>query len=158
MSNKPLNIFIAFDQNKYLGDHEKLILAILQKYNPRISEILSATWYNFFQDRFLILEGKKHSSNVIIRDSAILERISQLKRFDNVLIFPFTTSNRIQRLISRHYSHLFQKIQTKKNRKLTHAFRYLNIESVDNDEKIRDILSHRSIRSSSFYKNKLKGS
>lgn len=154
----PLSIFVAFDQNKYLSTHEKIVLTILQEYNPRISEILSAKWSNFFPDRFLILEGAKHSANVIVRDKAILERISQLSRHSPELIFPYTTYNRIYNIIARNYSHIFTKIKTKKSRKITHAFRYMNLQGVDNDSIIQDILHHRSNRSGIFYKNKLKGS
>jgi hypothetical protein len=47
---------------------------------------------------------------------------------------------------------MFVKYRKKSNYKVTHGFRYCAIEQVANDENIRDILHHRSIKSGKFYK------
>lgn len=153
-----VSILDSLDTNKYLDDKTKIILQILISYNPRISEILNATWKNYFHDRFLILEGKKNSHSVIIRDREILKSISNLQRSSSSLIFEGITYSQIRSIISKNFSHLLNLIQHKKYRKLTHAFRYLNLKDVDNDEQIEVILHHRSLRSGIYYKNKLKGS
>lgn len=158
--SKPIQLSIldSIDHNKNIDIRINLVLKILITYNPRISEILKASWQNFHPDRFLILPGMKRSHSVVIRDKNILSSISGLDKVDSVLIFKGVTYYHVKSIIARNYSHLFNLIQHKKNRKLTHAFRYLNLENIDNDEQIEVILHHRSERSNIFYKNKLKGS
>lgn len=135
-----------------------LIILILTIYNCRINEILKATWNNFYPDKFLILKGSKGSANVIIHDREILKAINKLPRIDNVLIFPFITYYQIYHEIKKKYSHLLNTISHRKNQKITHSFRYLNVSGIDNDNFIKDILHHNSTRSGKYYKNKLKGS
>lgn len=135
-----------------------VIIQVLIIYNCRISEILSAEWSNFNPDRFLILKGAKRSANVIITDRALLKQINELPRLHASLIFPTVTQHQISHYILKNYSHLLTNIKIKKNRKITHAFRYLNIAGIVNDNFIKDILHHNSKRSGAYYKNKLKGS
>lgn len=133
-----------------------LIIMILMKYNCRISEILSAKWSNFYPDRFLILEGMKKSSNVIVTDSKILYLISSLPKTDPIKIFPYISYYSVYNFIKTKFSHLLSSIRTRKNRKITHAFRYLNIEDLQDETQIRDVLHHRSLKSQSYYKGKIK--
>lgn len=135
-----------------------IIIQILIIYNCRISEVLSADWSNFFPDRYLILIGKKKSANIIVTDRILLKQISKLTSNKIGLIFNSVSYHQVKRHISKYYSHLFRNIKIKKNRKITHAFRYLNIANIDNDKIIKDILHHNSLKSGMYYKNKLKGS
>lgn len=139
------------------SDSYELIVSILIMYNCRINEILKARWSNFFPNRFLILEGSKGSSNVIVTDRIILKQIEKLAKIDSVFIFPFITYYQIYHTIKKKYSHLLNKISKRKNQKVTHAFRYINVSGIDNDKFIKDILHHNSTRSGKYYKNKLKG-
>lgn len=129
-------------------------IEILRVYNPRASEILSAKWSNFFPDRFLLLEGKKHSSNVIIRDRVILQLIKRLPKIDDILIFPSLNYYHLYRHVKQYYSHLFKKWKKRKNYKVTHGFRYKAVEPIGIDTEIRDILHHRSTKSGKYYKLK----
>lgn len=133
-----------------------IVLAILESYNCRASEILSATWNDFFKNQFLILRGKKHSSNVIIRDKLILNSIHNLDRLHSTLIFPSVSYYKLYRFVKANYSHLFEKFKKRKNFKVTHGFRYKNVSQFDNPEIIRDILHHRSTKSGKYYKINLK--
>lgn len=139
-------------------DYFSIITQILIIYNCRISEVLNASWTNFFPERFLILKGVKHSANIIVTDRKILQLITNLPQIDKVKIFPHVTYYQIYHHLKANYSHLFTDIKIRKNRKITHAFRYLNISAIDNDKFIKDILHHNSQRSGKYYKNKLKGS
>lgn len=132
-----------------------LIVLILSVYNCRISEILSAKWQNFYPDKFLILTGTKKSSNIIIRDRAVLKSISALPKIDPIKIFPFISYYNIYHHIRKNYSHLLFNIKTKKNKKITHAFRYSNVSQLTDDNIIRDVLHHRSVKSGKFYKDKI---
>lgn len=133
-----------------------LIIMILMKYNCRIQEILNAEWKDFYPERFLILKGLKKSSNVIVTDSKILDLILQIPKIDSIKIFPFITYYSVYHFIKTKFSHLLSSIRTRKNRKITHAFRYLNIVDLQDETQIRDVLHHRSIKSQSYYKNKIK--
>jgi len=127
-------------------------IEILKCYNCRASEILSAEWKDYHPDRFLILSGTKHSSNVIIRDRFILSLIDKLPRLHRTKIFPSLNYYHLYHHVKKYYSHLFVKFKKKKNLKVTHGFRYLAVEDVAIDEKIRDILHHRSVKSGKYYK------
>lgn len=129
-----------------------IVIEILKTYNCRASEVLSASWSNYFPGKFLILDGKKKSSNVIIRDRFILSQIDNLTRIDSSKIFPSVTYNNLYHHCKVYYSHLFKKFKKRKYFKVTHGFRYSNVEHLANDEKIRDILHHRSTKSGKFYK------
>ena len=122
------------------SNYYSLIAKILLKYNCRINEILKAKWENFIPGRFLILIGSKGSANVIIRDTMILESINSLPRIDPILLFPFITYYQIYHEIKKKYSHLLKNISHKKNLKITHSFRYLNVEGIADDKIIKDIL------------------
>ena len=151
-----LNAYKNQDNIKPEPDLLKLITSILSIYNCRISEILSASWSNFYPERFLILKGAKKSQNIIVTDRIILNSIANLPKTHQVLIFPYISYYQVYHYIKSRYGHLFAKIKHRKNLKITHAFRYLNLESIDNDNFIKDILHHNSLKSGKFYKNKLK--
>jgi len=131
-----------------------ICIEILKTYNPRAREIINARWIDYHPNQFLILEGLKHSSNVIVRDRFILEMISKLPRTHSLKIFPNITYSMLYYHVKKYYSHLFVKFKGKKNFKVTHGFRYRAVEQVASETKIRDILSHRSIKSGKFYKPK----
>ena len=153
-----------YDQNKFEAafknkkDFFSIIIQILLIYNCRISEVLSASWSNFIPGKFLILVGVKKSANIIVHDRQILQLITTLPCIDKDKIFPHVTYYQVYHHLKTNYSHLFTDIKIKKNRKITHAFRYLNVAHIDNDKFIKDILHHNSTRSGKYYKNKLKGS
>ena len=134
-----------------------IILEILVIYNCRISEILSADWNNFNQQKFLCLLASKGSASIIIRDRKILNAIASLPRINQTKIFPYVSYYQVYHHIKKNYSHLLSGIRIKKNMKITHAFRYQNINGIENEDFIRDILHHRSIRSGKYYINKIKG-
>jgi len=136
----------------------EIILQILVIYNCRISEILKATHDNFNPDKFLCLHGAKGSAAVIIRDREILRAISKLPKNHPTLIFPFVTYYQVYHFIKTKYSHLLTGIKIKKNMKVTHAFRYSNVDKLKDENIIREVLHHRSMKSSKFYINKMKNS
>jgi hypothetical protein len=129
-----------------------LAIEILKTYNCRAHEVLSAQWPDFFPDKFLILKGCKKSSNIIIRDRFILSLVASLPRLHSTLIFPSINYYHLYRHCKKYYSHLGVKFKKRKNYKVTHMFRYENVSQIGNDEKIRDILHHRSTKSGKFYK------
>ena len=128
------------------------VIEILKCYNCRASEVLSATWLDYFPDQFLILVGKKKSANVIIRDRFILSLIAKLPHIDSVFIFPSVSYNILYHHCKTYYSHLFIKFKKRKYFKVTHGWRYSAVSKLDNEEKIRDILHHRTISSGKYYK------
>jgi integrase len=122
--------------------------------NCRASEALSARWADFIPGRLLLLPAKKKSSNVILHDRQLLRAISKLPRLHDELIFPSINYWHLYHHFKNNYSHLFKKFKGKKNFKVTHGQRYANVEQFGNDEKIRDILHHRSTKSGKYYKLK----
>jgi len=130
-----------------------IVIEILKTYNCRSNEVLNAKWNNYFPNQFLILDGSKKSSNVIIRDRFILSLIDNLPHFDSVLIFPSVSYNILYHHVKAYYSHLFVKFKKRKYFRVTHGFRYSAVSKLDNEEKIRDILHHRSVKSGKFYKS-----
>jgi len=133
-----------------------LCLYILKHYNPRISEILDATRKDFYSGRFLILRGKKRSRNIIIRDPAILEMVKFLLSDGREKIFQNLNYKLIYRETFRRYGHLINQVKSRKHRKVTHAFRYINIDNINDDSYIRDVLNHSRISTQQYYKNKLR--
>jgi integrase len=131
-----------------------IAIEILKTYNCRAREVLNARWCDFYPNQMLILAGVKKSANVIIRDRFILDLISRLPRLDKEIIFPSLNYYHLYRHCKQFYSHLFVKFKKRHNYKVTHGFRYRAVEQVANEEKIRDILHHRSINSGKFYKLK----
>lgn len=143
---------IKFAEPKFQISQLSIAIEILKTYNCRATEVLHASWSDYHPGKFLVLSGAKHSSNVIIRDRFILDLISKLPRLDVEKIFPSLNYYHLYRHCKQHYSHLFRKFKKKKNFKVTHGFRYDAVTEVANEEKIRDILHHRSIKSGKFYK------
>jgi len=131
-----------------------IAIEILKTYNCRAQEVLNARWRDFYPNQMLILTGVKKSSNVVIRDRFILQMISQLPILDEEKIFPALNYYHLYRHCKQYYSHLFIKFKKRHNFKVTHGFRYRAVEQVANEEKIRDILHHRSINSGKYYKLK----
>lgn len=143
---------IKFAEPKFQINQLSIAIEILKTYNCRAVEVLNAYWSDYHPGRFLVLSGAKHSSNVIIRDRFILEMIEQLTKLDEEKIFPSINYYHLYRHCRKYYGHLFLKFRGKKNLKITHGFRYDAVTEVANEEKIRDILHHRSIKSGKFYK------
>jgi hypothetical protein len=130
-----------------------ICIDILKSYNVRCSELLSSSWELFYPEQFLVILGKKRSSNIIIRDKIILSQIDKLPRIHPTLIFPSVSYNILYHQCKTYYSHLFLKFKKRKNYKVTHGFRYQNVSQFDNDTIIRDILHHRTISSGKYYKS-----
>lgn len=147
-------LFDRYSRKPFEISQLAICIEILKTENCRASEILSAKWADFYPGQFLILVGKKHSSNIIIRDRFILSLIASLPVLDEEIIFPSINYYHLYHHVKNHYSHLFIKFRKKKNLKVTHGFRYSAVEQVANETKIRDILHHRSISSGKFYKLK----
>jgi integrase len=150
--------FEALSDYKFSGPKEDLIIRILEEYNCRVSEILLARWVNFYPDKYLILPGLKRSRSICVRDKAILSLISELPRHNSEFIFKPISYQRIYTLCNRLLNDKVNKYKKRKNKKVTHFFRYENVAQLDNDKIIQDILHHNSARSSGYYKTKQKGS
>lgn len=147
--------FLQAAGNYKINNFLELISEILIQYNCRASEILNAKWTNFFPDHFLILEGKKRSQPVIIRDRYILEKIKEVPRVNDTYIFGFIPYSSLYHYFKQTKSHLFKQIKTRKNKAITHAPRYV-AASLSNDEKIlKSILHHSSLKSQIYYKRRI---
>ena len=149
-----MNFLESISKYKFASNREKIIIEILSVENARISEILDATWNNFFPDKFLILKGKKKSEDIIVRDRIILRHIQQLPRLHNSLIFYPTKYDRMYRMIKRDFSHIFIKFKGKKNFKVTHGFRYQNARITSDQNANKNILHHKSIKTQEYYTGK----
>jgi len=151
-----INIFKIGDYSDQFNLLDFLVY-ILDEYNLRAGELLSARWTDLYPDKYLIIRAKKNSRNVIIRDKIILNKIVNLVRTHKEYIFyPITYSKLYHHILTNHY-HKFYTVKKRKNRKITHYFRYNNVSDIDNDVLIRDILNHNSGKSVKYYKNKMKG-
>jgi integrase len=148
------NILQDFENRKQSVGQMQIIIAILQEYNCRSAEVLSAEWANFYPDKFLILKGCKRSANVIVRDKLILKTISEIPKLHPTIIFNQVNYQALYWYCKTRYSHLFAKFKGKKNRKITHGFRFAAVEFINDEAYIRDILFHRSVKSGRFYKLK----
>lgn len=153
-----MDVFTALKNSKFVGIKEALVIRILTEYNCRVSEVLRARWVNFYEDRFLVLEGLKRSRNVIVRDKDILSEISNFPRNLSEYIFYPVKYRRIYELCIRVLNQNITTYTKKKNNKVTHYFRYKNVSALDNDKIIQDVLHHNSARSSGYYKTIKKGS
>lgn len=141
------------NRNASYGQME-IAVSILQIYNCRSAEVLSASWENFYAGQMLILKGVKKSSNVIVRDRLLLAEIDLLPRIDKSLIFYQINKKKLYSYCKKNFSHLFVRFKGKKNYKVTHGFRYAAVEYINNELYIRDVLFHRSVKSGRFYKPK----
>jgi integrase len=153
-----MNILEDLKQRRIFPSQMEIIICILQVYNCRAGEVLRAEWRNFHPDQFLILPAEKSSASVIIRDRLILNSINNLARLDKVLIFPLVNYMKLYRHCKQRYAHLFVKFKGNQNFKVTHGFRYMAVEHLNDEAYIRDVLFHRSKKSGRFYKIKKKGS
>jgi len=153
-----LQLFEALSAYKYSGIKEVLVVRILEEYNCRVSEVLTARWIDFDPDRYLILPGLKGSRSIVVRDRDLLSQISALSKTSNEFIFHPVTYQRIYGLCKKLLNEKIFTFRKKKNSKVTHYFRYANVLSLDNDKIIQDVLHHNSARSSGYYKTKRKGS
>ena len=145
--------FQLFIPEKHKNSQMAICIEILKTYNCRANEVLKAKWKNFVPELMLVLESSKQSCNVIVRDRFILSLIGELPRIDQDLIFPSVNYNKLYHHCKVYYSHLFLKFKKRKNLKVTHGFRYLNVSQFGTEEIIRDILHHRSIKSGKYYKS-----
>ena len=152
-----LNIELKAFDNKFLSRLEALFITILSRHNLRVCELLRCKRTDLMPGRYLIIPGAKGSCNVIIRDKDLIAEAASIPASGSDLLFYPLTYNLIYRDVKRYYSHLFVDIKTRKNQKVTHAFRYLAVRGVVDVEIARDILHHRSSKSSKYYLNKFKG-
>lgn len=156
IKDQTMNILTAIKSNTLISDRLKLVIEILSIYNPRINEILNTTYSNFYPEKYLILPGEKKSGNVIIRDRTILKEISELKpNGSNYIFYPIKYYS-VYQFIKNNFGQLYNKLKTKKNNKITHAYRYINVEPLANINQITDVLHHKSIRSAKYYKKNIK--
>jgi len=152
--NNPQNLTARLQHPNLAFSQLELATQIILLTNCRASEVLSAHWSDFVPERLLLLPAKKKSSNVILHDRELLRAINKLPRLHNELIFPSINYYHLYHHFKKNYSHLFKKFKGKKNFKVTHGQRYANVEQFANEEKIRDILHHRSTKSGKYYKLK----
>lgn len=147
--------FLQAAGNYKINNFLELISEILIQYNCRASEILNAKWTNFFPDQFLILEGKKRSQPVIIRDRYILEKIKEVPRVNDTYIFGFIPYSSLYHYFKQSKSHLFPLIKNKKNQAVTHAPRYYAAAKVSDEKFLKSILHHNSLKSQLYYKRRV---
>jgi len=141
-----------FKQRTFPTTQLEIAVQIILVTNCRASEVLDARWCDFVPNRFLLLPAKKKSANVILNDRILLRSIERLPRLDKEKIFPSLNYYHLYRYFKKNYSHLYKQFKGKKYYKVTHGQRYENVSRFENEEKIRDILHHRSIKSGKFYK------
>lgn len=144
--------FTKFVEFPFSIDQLSVATEVLKVYNCRASEVLSARWQDFQPDHFLILQGKKKSSDIVIRDRIILSAIEKLPYIDATLIFPSISYSILYHHCKKNYSHLFRKWKKRKNHKVTHGWRYQAVSKLDIDTNIREVLHHRSTKSGKYYK------
>lgn len=144
------NLILA--SNQVPSSQLDIAVAIIKLTNCRASEVLDARWEDFQPGRLLLLRGKKKSCNVILHDRILIRAIERLPKLSKEKIFPSINYNHLYHHFKTKESHLFSRFKKRKYHKVTHAYRYQNVEQVANDEKIRDILHHRSTKSGKFYK------
>lgn len=139
-----------------LNEEMEIILETLFLYNPRINEILSATKQQFNRAGFMVLKGSKKSADIIIRDRELIKKYHALAEKRETKLFRYTKYGDVYRYIWNNLSHIVNKVAKKKNCKVTHAFRYLNANTFEDEATIKSLLHHNSTRSNHFYTNKLK--
>ena len=133
-----------------------ICLELLVVYNLRSAEILSAKWSDFKPPKLLYLRGCKGSNDIVIRDREILQHINKLPRLHPDLIFYPITYSMLYHHIKKNYSHLFDNRFTKKNKKVTHYFRYSAASQFETAREVTTVLHHASKGSASFYNKNLK--
>lgn len=132
-----------------------VVCEILRVYNCRVGEVLRASWQDFYNGLYLILPAEKHSQPVVIRDRIILDAVSKLKKVDDVFIFRSVNYHSVYSYLKKNYSHLFTRFKTKKNFKVTHAFRYANVSQLNDMATAKTVLHHNSKKSCLYYNHKL---
>lgn len=134
----------------------EIICELLNVYNCRISEILQAKWKDYYPNKYLVLRAVKHSRDIIVRDRIILLAISKLHHIHPDLIFYPVNYFRVYYHIKSNYSHLFSDVKIKKNKKITHYFRYNNVKNINEVSIAQSILNHNSKKSCVYYNQSLK--
>jgi hypothetical protein len=143
--------------NQYDLQEMPLIVDILLEYNPRCCEILRLRKKDIYNNKLVILPGAKNSQNVVIRDKVLVNRIIQLAKERSDAIFLHTSYIQVYRHFRKFYSHLSDQIARKKNRAVTHAPRYLAVNTIVDDGALKSVLHHNSKKSNKYYFNKIKG-
>lgn len=133
-----------------------IVVDILQVYNVRAGEVLSATWQNFFPGRFLILKAEKKSCDIIVRDRNILASIEALEKDHPTFIFYGVSYQKLYYYIKKNLSHLFNQPNKKGNMKITHYFRYANVRGIEDMSAVQTILYHKTLDSGVYYKTQSK--
>lgn len=150
-----MDILTAITNNQLLPKQLKVCLSILALYNCRASEVLSANKKNFVPGHFLILKGKKKSSDIIIRDRLLLLDIASLVPSPDGRYFSCVSYPQLYRAVKAQYSHLFIPFKGKKNFKVTHGFRYAAASLSNDPASVKSILNHNSLKSGRFYNKHL---
>lgn len=145
---------IKYDPNISKGRIE-LIVEILDLYNLRISEVLNLKWSDVIDSKMIYVQASKHSHDTIIRDRQIVQQIIKLHRIDSTYIFKPVTYTQVYTYIKRYLSHRFSKQYDKKNKKITHYFRYKNAQSLKTKKQVSTMLNHSGQQSARYYNNKL---
>ena len=155
MSKSAINIFDAIKISKTFSPQLKIALMLLEEYNVRASEALSALRINYHPNRMLIIKGNKHSGDIIVRDRQLLSMIGELPVTSNELLLPDLSYGILYRVVKQNYSHLFSKFKSRKNHKVTHGFRFLNANLSDDPSSVKSILNHNSKSSGRYYNPRL---
>jgi hypothetical protein len=146
---------LSADLLKKRGMMLSTIIETLMVYNCRIGELLRLDKKFVLTGRFVIVKGSKGSADIIIRDRSLLAKYEFLKARCEKKIFEKLTYNQVYKCIKDNYSHLFKSIKCNKNKKVTHAFRYLNVAQLTDDDAVKAVLHHSSKRSNKYYTDKV---
>lgn len=132
-----------------------IIVDILQLYNCRVSEVLQARWSNYYDNKYLILHGCKRSGHIVIRDRGLLARLSVHPHLHPDLIFPSVSYYSVYYHIKKFYSQTFDQKVGRKNKAVTHYYRYAAVADLKVGEDATAVLHHRSSRSALYYNKNL---
>jgi integrase len=135
-----------------------LAVLVLATYNCRAVEILGASWKDYHEGKFLILRGAKGSKDIVVRDREVISFLASLHHLHKERIFWPVTYSMLYRHIKINYSHLFDTKFGKRNKPVTHYFRYANVSDIETVKDAALILNHNSKKSCGYYNHKLKES
>lgn len=130
-----------------------IIHLLLKRYNFRISEILRLNIDSLYTDKNICVKLSKSKDYIFVRDAEIHDLLSVL--FKNTHNHSFTVIYKdVHYFLNRYFSNEIIS-DGKKNRKVTHAYRYYNARNIksitDNKQIIKASLRHKSIKSQEYY-------
>jgi len=135
-----------------------IAVSILKQYNLRSAELLRLKKSDLHYPRFCIVRGCKGSRDIVIRDKSILSLLLALSNCSHTPFIFNISYSQLYRFILRTLSHRFVSLKGKKNKKVTHAFRYINSSELDNAHDVSLVLNHKSQSSAHFYNKSIKES